>query len=74
MAEGEKEDTAICAAFLGHLKERGIEGVRSFVSDKSLGLVESLVQFYPAALRGAFLFATCGRRCRRARRKKWRRC
>lgn len=29
------------------LKERGLSGVRLFVSDKCLGLVESLAEFYP---------------------------
>jgi len=32
------------------LKERGLKGVRLFVSDKCLGLVESLGEFYPEAL------------------------
>ena len=35
--------------FLRHLKERGLTGVRLFVSDKCLGLVESLADFYPKA-------------------------
>jgi transposase-like protein len=35
---------------LRDLKERGLKGVRLFVSDKSLGLVESLGEFYPEAL------------------------
>ena len=33
-----------------HLKGRGLKGVRLFVSDKSLGLVESLADFYPKAM------------------------
>jgi putative transposase len=31
------------------LKGRGLKGVRLFVSDKCLGLVESLGEFYPEA-------------------------
>ena len=47
--EGAKEDKASWVAFLRYLKERGLTGVRLFVSDKCLGLIESLVEFYPAA-------------------------
>src|SRR5271155_1878100 len=50
VAEGSKEDKASWTAFLRHLKERGLKGVRLFVSDKCLGLVESLGDFYPEAL------------------------
>jgi transposase-like protein len=50
VAEGSKEDKASWTAFLRHLKERGLKGVRLFVSDKCLGLVESLGEFYPEAL------------------------
>jgi transposase-like protein len=50
VAEGAKEDKASWTAFLRHLKERGLQGVRLFVSDKCLGLVESLGEFYPEAL------------------------
>jgi putative transposase len=50
VAEGAKEDKASWTAFLRHLKERGLKGVRLFVSDKCLGLVESLGEFYPEAL------------------------
>src|ERR1700680_312731 len=50
VAEGSKEDKASWTAFLRHLKERGLAGVRLFVSDKCLGLVESLGEFYPDAL------------------------
>lgn len=35
--------------FLRSLKARGLVGVRLFVSDKCLGLVESLAEFYPTA-------------------------
>jgi transposase-like protein len=47
--EGMKEDTASWRDFLRHLKERGLKGVRLFISDKSLGLVESLGDFYADA-------------------------
>jgi len=50
VAEGAKEDKASWTAFLRHLKERGLQGVQLFVSDKCLGLVESLGEFYPEAL------------------------
>jgi len=49
VAEGSKEDKASWTAFLRHLKERGLVGVRLFISDKCLGLVESLGEFYPEA-------------------------
>jgi putative transposase len=45
--EGAKEDKAGWSAFLSDLKKRGLKGVRLFVSDKCLGLVESLTEFYP---------------------------
>ena len=32
-----------------HLKERGLTGVKLFISDRCLGLVESLSDFYPKA-------------------------
>jgi transposase-like protein len=47
--EGAKEDTASWRAFLRHLKERGLHGVRLVISDKCLGLVEALGEFYPQA-------------------------
>src|SRR6202171_1074481 len=50
VAEGSKEDKASWTAFLRHLKERGLQGIRLFVSDKCLGLVESLGEFYPEAM------------------------
>jgi transposase-like protein len=49
IAEGAKEDKAGWSAFLRHLKERGLSGVRLFTSDACLGLVESLGDFYPEA-------------------------
>jgi transposase-like protein len=47
--EGAKEDRESWTAFLRYLKERGLSGVELFVSDKCLGLVESLAEFYPEA-------------------------
>lgn len=47
--EGAKEDLASWQNFLRHLKDRGLQGVRVFISDKCLGLVESLASFYPDA-------------------------
>ena len=49
VAEGAKEDKASWSAFLRYLKERGLKGVELFISDKCLGLVESLGDFYPKA-------------------------
>lgn len=49
VAEGAKEDKASWSTFLRYLKERGLKGVRLFVSDKCLGLIESLGEFYPKA-------------------------
>ena len=49
VVEGVKEDTGSWRNFLRHLKERGLQGVRLFVSDKCLGLVEALGEFYPDA-------------------------
>jgi len=49
VAEGAKEDKASWAGFLRHLKERGLKGVELITSDKCLGLVESLGEFYPEA-------------------------
>jgi transposase-like protein len=47
--EGAKEDRASWTAFLRTLKSRGLEEVSLVVSDKCLGLVESLADFYPKA-------------------------
>jgi transposase-like protein len=49
VAEGSKEDKASWTGFLRHLKQRGLSGVRLFVSDKCLGLIENLAEFYPEA-------------------------
>lgn len=49
VVEGVKEDTESWRNFLRHLKERGLRGVRLLVSDKCLGLVEAIGEFYPEA-------------------------
>jgi len=49
VSEGAKEDKASWTEFLRGLKERGLRGVELFVSDKCLGLVENLADFYPEA-------------------------
>jgi transposase-like protein len=49
VAEGVKEDTESWRSFLRHLKERGLQGVRLITSDKCLGLVEAVGEFYPEA-------------------------
>ena len=49
VSEGAKEDGASWTAFLRDLKQRGLKGVELFVSDKCLGLVENLAEFYPEA-------------------------
>lgn len=49
VAEGTKEDKASWQSFLRWLKERGLSGVRLVVSDKCLGLVEALGEFFPEA-------------------------
>ncbi|MDF9827633.1 transposase-like protein [Ereboglobus sp. PH5-10] len=47
--EGTKEDKASWQNFLRRLKERGLKTAKLFISDKCLGLVESLAEFYPEA-------------------------
>lgn len=49
VAEGAKEDLASWLDFLRYLKGRGLSGVRLFISDKCLGLIEALGQVYPDA-------------------------
>ena len=49
ICEGAKEDQASWSNFLRHLKKRGLKGVQLAVSDKCLGLVEAVGQFYPEA-------------------------
>ena len=47
ICEGAKEDKAGWSAFLRHLKERGLSGVRLVISDACLGLAESAAEFFP---------------------------
>jgi len=49
VTEGAKEDKASWEGFLKHLKARGLDGVKLMVSDKCLGLVESLGGIFPEA-------------------------
>mgnify|MGYP001348587846 FL=1 len=45
--EGAKEDKAGWGSFVESLKQRGLSGVQLFISDKCMGLVESLGEYYP---------------------------
>jgi transposase-like protein len=47
VSEGAKEDAESWRNFLRQLKQRGLAGVKLFISDKCLGLVDSLAEFYP---------------------------
>lgn len=49
VCEGAKEDHESWLAFLKHLKARGLKNPRLIVSDKCLGLVESLGEVFPKA-------------------------
>jgi len=49
VAEGAREDTESWRIFLRYMKQRGLAGVELIISDKSLGLVEVLGEFYPQA-------------------------
>jgi transposase-like protein len=46
-AEGAKEDKEGWGGFLRDLKKRGLQGVQLVISDKCLGLVESLAEVFP---------------------------
>lgn len=50
VCEGAKEDSASWLAFLRHLKQRGLHGVKLMISDKCLGLIEALGEVFPDAL------------------------
>lgn len=50
VAEGAKEDKESWSTFLRYLKGRGLKKVQLFISDKCLGLFESLGEFYPEVL------------------------
>ncbi len=49
VAEGMKEDSESWRSFLRYLKQRGLRGVKLVISDKCLGLLEALGEFYPEA-------------------------
>jgi putative transposase len=51
VCEGAKEDRAGWSSFLRHLKKRGLGGVKLFISDACLGLIESVTEFSPQAHR-----------------------
>lgn len=47
--EGAREDKESWQGFLKHLKDRGLKGVDLIISDKCLGLVDSIPYFFPEA-------------------------
>jgi putative transposase len=47
VSEGAKEDKAGWSNFLKHLKSRGLKEVELFITDKCIGLVESLEEYFP---------------------------
>jgi transposase-like protein len=49
VCEGLKEDQESWRSFLRHLKQRGLTGVQLVISDKCLGLVETLGEFFADA-------------------------
>lgn len=49
VVEGAKEDRESWKNFLRHLKDRSLKGVHLVITDKCLGLVESISEFYPEA-------------------------
>ena len=49
VAEGAREDRESWRNFLRYMKQRGLKGVDLVISDKSLGLIEVLGEFYPKA-------------------------
>jgi len=49
VCEGGQEDKASWLSFLRHLKQRGLQGTKLFISDKCLGLVEALGECFPEA-------------------------
>ena len=48
-AEGMKEDYESWKSFLLWLKERGLKGVRLFIGDKNLGMLETIGEVFPEA-------------------------
>ena len=49
IAEGCKEDKSGWSGFLGYLKQRGLACPELFITDKCLGLLEALAEYYPDA-------------------------
>jgi len=49
VAEGCKEDKAGWSRFLAYLKNRGLQSPELIISDKCIGLIESLAEYYPEA-------------------------
>jgi transposase-like protein len=49
VSEGSREDGESWRQFLRYLRGRGLEDIKLVVSDKSLGLLEALGEFYPQA-------------------------
>jgi len=49
VAEGCKEDKAGWSGFLAYLKQRGLTCPELVISDKCIGLIESLAEYYPEA-------------------------
>ena len=49
VAEGSREERESWHEFLRYLKDRGLERIRLLVSDKNLGLLEALYEYYPDA-------------------------
>jgi transposase-like protein len=49
VAEGCKEDKAGWSGFLAYLKKRGLKCPELLISDKCIGLIESLADYYPEA-------------------------
>ena len=45
--EGHKEDKSGWSEFLAYLKRRGLGGVKLFISDACMGLIESVAEYYP---------------------------
>ena len=46
---GSREEEGSWISFLRHLKERGLKGIRLVTSDKALGLVDLIGNFFPGA-------------------------
>jgi len=49
VCEGGKEDRESWLSFFKHLKSRGLSGVKPFISDRCMGLVEDIGECFPSA-------------------------